>query len=177
MRARIFLGALALGLALAPAARAQSGGALVSSPPVIDNGATTAWVANNPTLNELDDRAAAYWSKRGIAFQRTDTIFLVDKCDCGAYEAHDQIYLTEDLVDRMSYNPRDRDSAEEVCTEVFHEKGHVLDLVFDQVPGDPYHTYTGLMSAYGETPWECKVWARDRAKAARLARLRSSRRH
>lgn len=124
-------------------------------------GATSARVANNPTLTQLRDLAVKYWAARGIAVP-PGRIFLLDRCDCGAYTAGTDMYVPTQPVGWVQSHPSWTGPARELCGAVVHEAGHAGGLA---------HTPTGVMAAdvdhpsLANIPWECRVWARNRQQA------------
>jgi hypothetical protein len=84
-----------------------------------------------------------------------------------AYTVDADIYLSAYDVGWAQAHPSSRSAGMELCADVFHEDAHRAD-VFDEAGRRRGidHTATGLMAPVPETPWECVVWARDRARAA-----------
>lgn len=140
----------------------------VQGAPVLALGATTARVANNPLLDELDALAVDFWRARDVN-PPAGQIYLIDRCDCGAYTVGPDIYMMTFDVATVQQHPTWNLVALDICIKTFHEVAHTARLP---------HTPTGVMAADANhpqtvqalAPWPCRVWARERARSAAAAR-------
>lgn len=134
--------------------------------------------ARSPLLEQLRQLADRFLADRDVIAPR-GAIFVFDSTDPGlrgfvmrypngAWSP--DININADDVAYVTAHPSDKLSGQGLCEDVVHEDAHTAGLE---------HTRTGFMTAYAdgsadETVWPCRVWARDRARAA-IAR-RASRR-
>lgn len=143
--------------------------------------------ANNPTVNELVQLSENYWRTRGVEpWMQQDPVTkeIVGPCaehlilfvdDFPGENAIGKanapgcvIWVRVDYVSWVQDHPTDRPSAWTVCELVMHEIGHTGGLEHSTNPLSPmYHT-----TPY-EVPWDCRIWARDRAAAAKARRAQA----
>lgn len=139
--------------------------------PALAFGATSARIANNPTLDALRGIARSFWAERHVIVP-TGESYLVDQCDCGAYDSGPDIYVPIRAVADVQSHPTWNLLAGALCAAVVHETGHAAGLG---------HVNTGVMSAdvevmHGDAPavevvpWTCRVWANGRRAHARRLR-------
>lgn len=146
---------------------------------VLAFGATSAKPANNQILDELRVMGAAFWQARGVpATAAGDTYLMYGSSGVAAYTWGADVYFIPDLLAYVQAHPADAPAARALCLTAFHEEGHT---------GGLPHSAHGVMGVTAEPPgtpleliypWECIVWARDRATAAKsaaAARARSGR--
>lgn len=135
-------------------------------------------LANNATVNELVVLGENYWHARGVQPCATPIMYFADALD--DYHGENAvgkttsppsctIWLRVDYFAWAQDHPTDKAASWSVCVLVIHELGHTAGLEHSKDPLSPMYWKLSTI----EVPWDCRVWARDRAVVKRHVRKSS----